>query len=153
MMKAYINSRFGYSLLVWIMHSRSIYNKINRIHERLKTIVQKDKFSSLNIINDGRQTWHSDVLLLIVFLCYIKINKPRYLTSDVISITFNINGSFDAVAEICTSSSLFVFKLNREFLCFGCRKNSFLTLLHLWCGDIERYPGQPSIRATRNREV
>ena len=82
------------------------------------------------------------MLLLIDFICCIKVNKPRYLTLDGISITFNINGSFDAAAESYNSSSLFIFKLNREFLCFGCRKKSRTLLL---CGDIERCPGPPSI--------
>ena len=77
-----------------------------------------------------------NVLLLIVLLCCIKVNKPRYLTSDGISVTFNINGTFDIVAESFISSSLFIFKSNREFLCFGCRLESFLTLLLLLCGDI-----------------
>ena len=88
-----------------------------------------------------------NVLLLIVFICCIKVNKPRYLTSGGISITFNINGSFDAVAESYTSSSFFIFKSNREFLCSGCRKKSFLTLLLLLCGDIERSSGSPRITA------
>ena len=72
-----------------------------------------------------------NVLLLIVFICCIKVNKPNYLTLDGISVTFNINGSFDAVAKSYTSSSLFIFRSNREFLCFGCRKKSFLTLLYV----------------------
>ena len=63
-----------------------------------------------------------NVLLLIVFIYCVKVNKPRYLTLDGISITFNINGSFDAVAESYTSSSLLIFQSNREFLCFGCRE-------------------------------
>ena len=88
-----------------------------------------------------------NVLLLIVFICCIKVNKPRYLTSDRVIVTLNINGTFDAVAESYISSSLFIFKSNREFLCFGCRKSSFLTLLLLLCGDIERCPGPPSITA------
>ena len=88
-----------------------------------------------------------NVLLLIVFICCIKVNKPRYLTSDGISVTFNINGTFDAVAESYISSSLFIFKSNRKFLCFGCRKKSFLTLLLLLCCHIERCPGPPSITA------
>ena len=45
-MKAYINSQFGYCPLVWMMHSRSISSKINRVHERALRIVYKDKFSS-----------------------------------------------------------------------------------------------------------
>ena len=88
-----------------------------------------------------------NVLLVVVFICCIKVNKARYLTSDGISITFNMNGSFDAVAERYTSNSFFIFKSNREFLCSGCRKKSFLILLLLLCSDIERCPGSPSITA------
>ena len=98
-----------------------------------------DRCGTLNII--------SNVLLLIVFICCIKVNKPRYLTLDGISIIFNINGSFDAVAESYTLSMLFIFTSSREFLCFGCRRKRFLTLLLLLCGDIERCPGPTSIIA------
>ena len=45
-MKAYINLQFGYCPLVSIMHSRSINNKINRIHERALRIAYKDKFAT-----------------------------------------------------------------------------------------------------------
>ena len=33
-MKAFINSQFGYCPLVWMSHNRKINNRINRIHER-----------------------------------------------------------------------------------------------------------------------
>ena len=45
-MNAYIISHFGYFLLVWRMHSQSINNKINHIHERALRIVYKDKLST-----------------------------------------------------------------------------------------------------------
>ena len=32
-MKAFIESQFGYCPLVWMFHSRGLNNKINRIHE------------------------------------------------------------------------------------------------------------------------
>ena len=41
-----------------------------------------------------------NVLLLIVFIFCIKGNKPRYLTSDGISITFNINGSLMLLLKV-----------------------------------------------------
>ena len=34
-MKAFIDSQFGYCSLVWMFHSRDINNKVNRIYERL----------------------------------------------------------------------------------------------------------------------
>ena len=33
-MKTFIQSQFNYCPLIWMFHSRTIYNKINRLHER-----------------------------------------------------------------------------------------------------------------------
>ena len=41
-MKAFITSQFSYCPLVWMMHSRNINNRINRLHERALRIVYKD---------------------------------------------------------------------------------------------------------------
>ena len=46
-MKAFVESQFGYYPLIWMFHSRGLNNKINRIHERALTITYKDKFSSI----------------------------------------------------------------------------------------------------------
>ena len=46
-MKEYINSQFGYSPLVWMIHSPSINNEINCIHEHSLKIGYKNKFSYL----------------------------------------------------------------------------------------------------------
>ena len=45
-MKAFTESQFGYCPLVWMFHSRSLNNKINRIHERALRITYNDKSSS-----------------------------------------------------------------------------------------------------------
>ena len=60
-----------------------------------------DRRGTLNLMADRRGTLKIfyNVLLLFVFIRCIKVNKPSYLTSDGISITFNINGYFDTVAE------------------------------------------------------
>ena len=39
LMKAFITSQFSYCPLIWIFHSRSLNNKINRIHERAVRLV------------------------------------------------------------------------------------------------------------------
>ena len=44
--KAFIESRFGYYPLLWMLHIRSLNNKINRIHERALRIAFNDKSSS-----------------------------------------------------------------------------------------------------------
>ena len=34
LMKAFIESQFGYCPLIWMFHSRTLNNRINRLHER-----------------------------------------------------------------------------------------------------------------------
>ena len=45
-MNSFFNSQFNYCPLVWMFHSRSINNKINRLHERVLRIVYNDFKSS-----------------------------------------------------------------------------------------------------------
>ena len=45
-MKAFIESQFGYCPLIWMFHSRSLNNKTNRIHEKALRITYNDKSSS-----------------------------------------------------------------------------------------------------------
>ena len=46
LMKAFIESQFGYCPLIWMFHSRKLNNLINRIHERALRIVYKDHNST-----------------------------------------------------------------------------------------------------------
>ena len=45
-MKTFIESQFNYCPLIWMFHSRTINNKINRFHERALRIVYSDFKSS-----------------------------------------------------------------------------------------------------------
>ena len=45
-MKAFVNSQFGYCLLIWMSHNRTLNNRINRIHEQALRIVYRDKTSN-----------------------------------------------------------------------------------------------------------
>ena len=59
-MKAFIESQFN-CLLIWMLHSRPLNNKINRIHERALRIVYSVYNSSLNdklLDKDGSFTIH-----------------------------------------------------------------------------------------------
>ena len=47
-MKAFIESKFNYCPLVWMFHSRTMNNKINRIHERALSLFYSDDISSFN---------------------------------------------------------------------------------------------------------
>ena len=48
LMKAFIESQFNYCPLIWMFHSRTINNKINRIHERALRLFYSDDISSFN---------------------------------------------------------------------------------------------------------
>ena len=59
-MKAFIISQFGYCPLVWMFHSRTLNNRINKIHERALRLVYKDNdisFSDL-LLRDDSVTIH-----------------------------------------------------------------------------------------------
>ena len=45
-MKSFITSQFGYCPLIWMFHSRTLYNKINCIHERALKITYNNRKSS-----------------------------------------------------------------------------------------------------------
>ena len=59
-MKAFIESQFNYCPLIWMLHSRTLNNKINRIHERALRTVYSDYNSSFNELldKDGSFTIH-----------------------------------------------------------------------------------------------
>ena len=60
LMKAFIESQFNYFPLIWMFHSRTLNNKINRIHERAWRTVYSDYNSSFNELldKDGSFTIH-----------------------------------------------------------------------------------------------
>ena len=45
-MKTFIESQFNYHPIIWMFHSRTLNNKINRLHERALRIVYSDYKSS-----------------------------------------------------------------------------------------------------------
>ena len=55
-MKAFIESQFGYCPLIWMFHSRTLNNRINSLHERALRLVYKDSFSSYQELLDKDRT-------------------------------------------------------------------------------------------------
>ena len=51
-MKTFVSSQFNYCPLIWINHSRTLNNKINRIHERLLRVVYNDKKATFDELLD-----------------------------------------------------------------------------------------------------
>ena len=71
-MKAFINSQFGYCLLIWMSHSRTLNNRINRIQERALRIVYNDRISKLYELleKDKSVTIHSRNLQILATELY-----------------------------------------------------------------------------------
>ena len=46
LMKAFITSQFSYCPLIWMLHSRTLNNRVNNIYERALRLRYKDNKSS-----------------------------------------------------------------------------------------------------------
>ena len=59
-MKAFVESQFGYCPLIWMYHSRTLNNKINKLHERALRLVYKNNTSSFEelLAMDNSHTVH-----------------------------------------------------------------------------------------------
>ena len=74
--ECFINSQFGYYPLVWMFHSRSLNNRINRIQERALRIVYNDNLSTFNelLLRDGSVTIHERNIQILAVELYKVIN-------------------------------------------------------------------------------
>ena len=59
-MKTFVESQFNYYPLIWMLHARTLNNKINLLHERALRIVYSDYKSSFNTLleKDGSFSIH-----------------------------------------------------------------------------------------------
>ena len=55
-MKAFIESQFAYCPLIWMFHSRTLNNRINRLHERALRLVYKDPDTTFQQLLDKDKT-------------------------------------------------------------------------------------------------
>ena len=88
-MKAFINSQFGYCSLVWMFHSRKMNNRINKIHERSLRIVFNDYRSTFRglIDKDNSVTIHERNIQNLAIEHYKVING---LSPVIMSLVFPI---------------------------------------------------------------
>ena len=55
--KAFIESQFNYCSLIWMLHSRTMNNKINHLHERSLRIVYSDQSSTFEELLERDKTF------------------------------------------------------------------------------------------------
>ena len=66
-MKAFVRSHFAYCPLVWMLHNRTLNNKINRIHERALRVVYQNKtltFDELLLKDNSIRVHHKNLQIL-----------------------------------------------------------------------------------------
>ena len=80
LMKAFIESQFNYCPQIWMLHSRTHNNKINRIHERALKTVYFDYNSSFNELldKDGSFTIHQKNVQSLAIEIYKYLHLQQY---------------------------------------------------------------------------
>ena len=86
LMKAFITSQFSYCPLIWMLHSRTLNNRINNIHERALRLTYKDNKSSFKQLleKDHSVTVHQKNLqVLVTEIFKVKNNLAPDIMKDL----------------------------------------------------------------------
>ena len=97
-MKAFITSQFSYCPLIWMFHSRSLNNKINRIHERALRLVYQNNLSFSELLDlDNSVTVPSKNLQVLVTEIYkVKNGIAPGIMKDILELqnpSYNLRSS------------------------------------------------------------
>ena len=87
--KAFIESQFNYCPLIWMLHSRTMNNKINRLHERSLRIVYSDQSSTFEELLERDKTFsihHKNIQSLAIEI-YKFVNG---LSPEIMNSVFNL---------------------------------------------------------------
>ena len=85
-MKAFIMSQFSYCPLVWMCHSRTLNNKINKLHERALRLVYDDRqstFEELLNIDKSVTIHHRNLQTLATEVYQVLHGLPSELMNDI----------------------------------------------------------------------
>ena len=87
-----LSSQFGYCPLVWMLHSRKLYTRINRIHERALRVVYNDmasSFDELLLRNDSVSIHIRNIQLLDIELYKVANGLSPKMMSHVFPLKVN----------------------------------------------------------------
>ena len=121
-MKAFIMSQFSYCPLVWMCHSRTLNNKINKLHERALRLVYDDRqstFEELLNIDKSVTIHHRNLQVLATELYKVHHGLAAEPMNDIFKIR-NVTYNF-------TKNSTFETK-NIKSVYYGLETVSFICL-------------------------
>ena len=87
-MQTFIENEFNYCPLIWMMHNRTLNNKINKLHERALRIALDDDISSYSdlLVKSESYTIHERNLQKLATLMYkVKNNLSPKIVSNIFS--------------------------------------------------------------------
>ena len=93
-MKSFIDSQFNYCPLTWMFHSRTLNNRINKLHERALRIVYKNQnstFQELLELDKSVSIHHRNLQKLATEMFKIKNNITPTLIQELFPLYENIH--------------------------------------------------------------
>ena len=102
-MKNFISSQFSYCPLIWMNNSRTLNNKINRIHERSLRVVYNDKKATFKELldKDKAVSIHTrNLQILVTEMFKVKIGESPSIMHEIFQVD---------------DSNYFNLRKNREF--------------------------------------
>ena len=113
LLKAFVESQFGYCPLTWMFHGRRANSKINHIHERALRIVYKNNvlsFEELSELDKSFKIHHRNIQSLAIELFKIKNNisvtimnprAVRYNLRSQVDFTWpNVNSEYFGISSL-----------------------------------------------------
>ena len=86
LLKAFVESQFGYCPLTWMFHSRQANNKINHIHERALRLIYRDNnatFEDLLKKDNSFKVHYRNIQSLAIELFKVKNNISNKIMNDI----------------------------------------------------------------------
>ena len=121
-MNAFFKSQFSYSPLTWMMHSRKLNNKINRLHERFLRVTYNDVLSSFEELleRDNPVSVHNEnIQCLAIELCKVFNDICPDIMKDVFRLSTSSNYDIRSRRTFTTRSVKIVY--------YGTESLSYLT--------------------------
>jgi len=112
LMNAFFKAQFNYCPVVWMFHSRSLNNKINRLHERCLRIIYNDKHSSFDALlekDNSVSIHHNNIHSLAIEMYKVANGISPEIMKDIFQIRNNTNYNLRYTPTFVTGNILSVF--------------------------------------------